>query len=451
MKQEQMQDALSLIDDKHINEVEKLRTNKKKKRNLLTKGIAVAACFCIAFTAVIFAYNHNAVKAEDVMSGIVPNVIETEDLRDGNIIAADFAVKLLNASAKEGENTLVSPLSVLCALSMTLNGAEGETKAQMEAVLGMSAEELNGHIYNYINSLPQGEKYKLNIANSIWFKDSPSLAVNRDFLQINADYYGAGIYKAPFDKTTLKDINNWVEEKTDGMIPEILNEIPEEAIMYLVNALAFEAEWQDIYSKTQVREGEFTLEDGSVQNVEYMYNEENLYIETEKATGFIKHYSGRKYAFAALLPNEGTTVTQLVASLKDEELNDILSNPKYHTVKTKIPKFETEYSTELREVLESMGMENAFDESLADFSKLGTSAVGNIYINRVLHKTFISVGEKGTKAGAVTVVEMENETADIAPPEPKTVYLNRPFVYMLIDCETNTPFFIGTMMNPNAE
>lgn len=450
MKQEQMQDALSLIDDKYINEVEKLRTNKKKKRNLLTKGIAVAACFCIAFTAVIFAYNHNAVKAEDVMSGIVPNVIETEDLRDGNIIAADFAVKLLNASAKEGENTLVSPLSVLCALSMTLNGAEGETKAQMEAVLGMSAEELNGHIYNYINSLPQGEKYKLNIANSIWFKDSPSLAVNRDFLQTNADYYGASIYKAPFDKETLKDINNWIEEKTDGMIPKILDEISEEAIMYLVNALAFEAEWQEVYFEHQVSEGKFTLEDKSTVNAEFMYSDERLYIETENASGFIKRYNGGKYAFAALLPNEDITVSQLIDTLKGDELNETLSNPKLCAVKAKIPKFETEFSIELSEALRSMGINDAFDGGLADFSKLGTSTNGNIYISRVLHKTFISVGEKGTKAGAATVVEMDTEGCIEILDSVKEVYLDRPFVYMLIDCETNTPFFIGAMMNPNT-
>lgn len=449
MKQEQMQDALSLIDDKYINEVEKLRRTKKKKRNLLTKGIAVAACFCIAFTTVFFAYHDNDVKAEDLMSGIVPNVIETEEPRDANDIATDFAVRLLNASVNEGENTLVSPLSVLCALSMTANGADGETKAQMESALGMSVEELNGYIYNYINSLPQGEKYKLNIANSIWFKDSPSLSVNRDFLQTNADYYGASIYKAPFDEETLKDINSWVEEKTDGMIPEILDEISEEAIMYLVNALAFEAEWQEVYFEHQVREGKFTLEDKSTVNAEFMYSDERLYIETENASGFIKRYNGGKYAFAALLPNEDITVSQLIDTLRGDKLNETLSNPKLCAVKAKIPKFETEFSTELSEALRSMGINDAFDGGLADFSKLGTSANGNIYISRVLHKTFISVGEKGTKAGAATVVEMNCEGIEILD-SVKEVYLDRPFVYMLIDCETNTPFFIGTMMNPNA-
>lgn len=450
MKSEKLQEALNLIDDELIEKVDKLRRGKKRKNNFWLKTVAVAACFCITVTAVFFAFNgSNTVKAENLMEGITPNHVEKVKLARNKYKVRDFAVRLFQASAKEGENTLISPLSVLSALAMTVNGADGETKAQMEAVLGITPEELNGYIYTYINSLPQAEKYRLNIANSIWFKDSPSLNVNRDFLQTNADYYGASIYKAPFDKSTLKDINNWVDEKTDGMIPNILDEIPEEAIMYLVNALAFEAEWQDIYTKEQVSEGEFTLEDGSVQNVEYMCEDE-VYIETQNATGFIKHYSGRKYAFVALLPNEGTTVAQLVASLNSKELNSMLANSTYRVVETKIPKFETEYSAELREVLQSMGMENAFDERLADFSKLGTSVNGNIYISRVLHKTFISVGEKGTKAGAATVVEMNcggiYEEGDI-----KTVYLDRPFVYMIIDCETNTPFFIGTMMNPNAE
>lgn len=449
MKPEQIQDALYLIDDEFIEKVDKVRRTKKRKHRFFMRGIAIAACFCLTVTAVFFGFNSSTVNAEDLMEGITPNAVDMVDLEPSNAKVSDFAVRLLQASAKDGQNTLISPLSVLCALAMTTNGADGETKAEMEAVLGMSAGELNGYMYTYLNSLSENEKYKLSVANSIWFKDDDYFAADKAFLQINADYYGASIYKAQFDKSTLKDINNWVDKETDGMIPEILDDIPDEAVMYLINALAFEAEWKDMYNEYQVSDGEFTLEDGSVQNVEYMYNEENLYIETENATGFIKHYSGKKYAFAALLPNEGTTVAQLVASLNGETLNDILSNPKYCTVKTKIPKFESEYKTELCDVLMSMGMEKAFDGDLADFSKLGTSTRENIYISRVLHKTFISVGEKGTKAGAVTVVEMTETERLEDTADPQTVYLYRPFVYMIIDCETNTPFFIGTMMNVN--
>ena len=389
------------------------------------------------------------VQAKDLMDGITPNQVNAlDDLGSQNADIADFAIRLFKASEESGKNTLISPLSVLCALAMTANGAEEETLAQMEEVLGMTTEELNLYLYSYMQNLPQGEKYKLSLANSIWFTEDERFTVNHDFLQTNANYYGADIYKAPFDKQTLKDINNWVKQNTDEMIPEILDQIPSEAIMYLVNALAFEAEWSEIYEKHQVKDGEFTKEDGTKQDVKFMYGSEGTYLEDEKATGFMKRYKGGKYAFVAMLPNEGVSVSEYIASLDGESLNALLANPQYATVHTSIPKFETEYKVEMSEILKSMGMTEAFDMYNADFEGLGTSTGGNIYISRVLHKTFISVGEKGTKAGAATVVEMKDGAA-AEPTEPKEVYLDRPFVYMLVDCENNIPFFIGTMMDVN--
>ena len=389
------------------------------------------------------------VQAKDLMEGITPNNVNAlDDLSSQNADVTDFAIRLFKASNESGENTLISPLSVLCALAMTANGAEEETLAQMEEVLGMTTDELNLYLYSYMKNLPQGDKYKLSLANSIWFTDDERFTVNHDFLQTNADYYGADIYKAPFDKQTLKDINNWVKQNTDGMIPEILDQIPPEAIMYLVNALAFEAEWSEIYEKNQVRDGEFTKEDGTKQDVEFMYGTEGTYLEDENATGFMKRYKGGKYAFVAMLPNEGVSVSEYIASLNGESLNALLANPQYATVHTSIPKFETEYKVEMAEILKGMGMTEAFDMYNADFEGLGTSTGGNIYISRVLHKTYISVGEKGTKAGAATVVEMADGAA-AEPTEPKEIYLDRPFVYMLIDCENNIPFFIGTMMDIN--
>ena len=404
----------------------------------------------------------NSMEATDLMEGITPNetpqkpapkppavsgdptdephTLKTAD----NAAATDFALRLFNASNEKGKNTLISPLSVLCALSMTANGAKGETREQMEATLGMPIEELNLYISNYMKSLPNNEKYKLHLANSIWFTDDERFTVNEDFLQINADYYGAGAYKAPFDDSTLEDINNWVKKETDGMIPKVLDEIPTEAVMYLVNALAFEAEWAEIYNEYAVSDGTFTKEDGTKQSVEFMYSDESTYLEDDKAIGFKKYYKDRKYAFVALLPNEGVSVDEYIASLDGESLNALLSNAKNTSVSAKMPKFETEYDVEMSKVLQSMGMIDAFDGNKADFSGIGTSSAGNLRINRVIHKTFISVAEKGTKAGASTVVEVTDESA---PMEVKRVFLDRPFVYMLVDCENNLPFFIGTMMD----
>lgn len=393
------------------------------------------------------------VSANDLMKDVPAKAVDVlPDMDAGAAAAADFGVRLFKTSMEEGENTLISPLSVLYALAMTANGADGETLAQMEQVLGMDVDNLNSYMLTYLNLLPEAKDYKMSLANSIWFKDDPNFAVEQSFLQTNADYYGAGAYKAAFDEGTRNDINNWVKEHTDGMIPEIIDEIPDEAIMYLVNALAFDAKWADEYEEHQIREGRFTMEDGTRQDVDMMHSEEYTYLEDDLATGFIKYYKDRRYAFVAMLPNEGVTVSQYVDSLTGEHLRELLNNPQDVTVFASIPKFETEYGIEMSEVLQEMGMTDAFDWRVADFSKLGTYNVDgmNICINRVLHKTFISVSEQGTRAGAATAVEMVAEGA-MEIVEYKEVILDRPFVYMLIDCETNLPFFIGTMMNVNGD
>ena len=393
------------------------------------------------------------VSANDLMKDVPAKAVDVlPDMDAGAAAAADFGVRLFKTSMEEGENTLISPLSVLYALAMTANGADGETLAQMEQVLGMDVDNLNSYMLAYLNLLPESKDYKMSLANSIWFKDDPNFAIEQSFLQTNADYYGAGAYKAAFDEGTRNDINNWVKEHTDGMIPEIIDEIPDEAIMYLVNALAFDAKWADEYEEHQIREGRFTMEDGTRQEVDMMHSEEYTYLEDDLATGFIKYYKDRKYAFVAMLPNEGVSVSQYVDSLTSEHLRELLNNPQDLTVFASIPKFETEYDIEMSEVLQEMGMTDAFDYRVADFSKLGTYNVDgmNICINRVLHKTFISVSEQGTRAGAATAVEMVAEGA-MEIVEFKEVVLDRPFVYMLIDCETNLPFFIGTMMNVNGD
>ena len=373
------------------------------------------------------------------------------DLSNRNPDVTDFAVRLVKSSMEKGKNTLISPVSVLTALAMTANGADGETLVQMEEVLGMSTKDMNEYIRSYLSQLPEEETYKLNMANSIWFTESNVFEVSEDFLQMNADYYGADILEAPFDNSTLKEINDWVKEETEGMIPQILDRIPEDAIMYLINALAFDARWQEPYEKHQVRGGIFTLEDGTEQEVKFMHSEEHSYLEDDMATGFIRYYDDHAYAFAALLPNEGISVEEYVASLTGEHLHEMLTNPVNTTVFAAMPKFESEYSVEMSEILIGMGMEDAFDSNLAEFPHMGSVTDGlNIVISRVIHKTFISVTENGTRAGAATAVEMRAEGA-VDIDEYETVTLDRPFVYMLIDCRNHIPLFIGTEMTVKSE
>lgn len=400
---------------------------------LLAMAVSMTAC--------------QSVQATDLMDGVSPGFVEKVPLDSHAAAVTDFGVRLFQNSWENGKNVLVSPLSVLCALAMTANGAEGETLAQMEAVLGLDVQTLNTWVYSYMAQLPDTESCKLSLANSIWFRDHERLSVEQAFLQTNADYFGASVFRSPFDGTTVKDINLWVKENTDGMIDGILEEIPEEALMYLINALAFDAKWQTEYEKSDVRTGLFHIidADGTTRDVKLMHSTEGQYLEDALASGFIKYYQGGDYAFVALLPNEGVALKDYVASLTGERIHQLLSDPQYITVYAAIPKFEAEYSCEMAQILRKMGMTDAFDSELADFSALGTSQWGNICISRVLHKTYISVEEKGTRAAAVTSVEMTDACAEEVLEEHKTVILDRPFLYMLIDTETGIPFFIGTV------
>lgn len=453
MKQDKIHDALNLLDDDLVEPVHELRTKGRAKRKNW-HWVSLAACICAAMVAVFVPLMHGmprAIAAEDLMKGIEANpVTAVVDLDGDSAAVANFAVCLFQNSMAEGENTLISPLSALCALAMTANGAEGETLAQMEETLGLDVDTLNRWLYTYMENLPQSEKAKLSLANSIWFKEDEKFEVEQDFLQTNADYYGADIYSALFNDRTLKDINNWVDNHTDGMIPEILGELEPDAVMLLVNALAFDAEWDDPYTEHQVREGIFTTEHGKIKEVDMMHCIEYAYLEDENAVGFIKYYEGRDYAFAALLPNVGVTVADYAKTLTGEDLQEMLRSASQEKVITAMPKFETETTLELNQVLKTMGMTKAFDDVLAEFYGAGTYGGESLYISKVQHKTFITVDKKGTKAGAATAVVMEPTSS--APPkeEPKQVILDRPFLYLLIDCETNTPFFIGSMMNPTV-
>lgn len=411
--------------------------------------LAAALSLALALTMLLMISGcGTTVQAADLMSGIEANPVSTDiDIAGEDAVAVtNLAVRLFQQNAEDGKDTLISPLSILCALAMTANGARGETLSQMEEVFGLSVAELNEYLYVYTNALPAGDKYKLSVANSIWFKDVERFTVEKEFLQVNANWYGAGLYKAPFDNATLSAINNWVQENTDGMIKEILDSIPEEAVMYLVNALAFDAEWKNIYFENQVRDGVFTKEDGTEQDVELMYSTEYQYLEDTDADGFMKYYADQKYAFAALLPNENISVAEYIDSLTGERLAEILATARRIQVNAAIPKFRSENNVEMREILMAMGMVDAFDSTVSDFSGIGNSTEGNLVISRVLHKTFIAVDEKGTKAGASTVVEMLAGSAMMEPEEIKTVYLDRPFLYMIIDCNANLPVFIGTAM-----
>ena len=328
---------------------------------------------------------------------------------------------------------------------MTANGADTQTLEEMEKLLGgdIGIDELNEYLHTYYNGLPSEKKSKLSIANSIWFRDVERLTVEKEFLQTNADYYGAEIYRSAFDAQAIKDINGWVDQKTEGMIDRIIDEIDEDTVMYLINAIVFDAEWEKIYVKDNIRSGEFMAVDGTSQNIDFMWSEESLYIDDGMATGFIKPYADGNYSFVALLPNEETGIDGYIENLTGEGLMETIADAQTTKVNAGMPKFSYAYEIEMNDALKALGMPTAFSPSDADLSRLGSSTAGNLYISDVLHKTFISVDEKGTKAGAVTKVEIKEESAEVM----EQVILDRPFVYAIVDHATGLPVFMGTVMS----
>lgn len=418
----------------------------------MTKRITlVITCVLLIFTILInlTGCGTKVAASSNLMDGIIANkVTPSTNLNSNAKEITEFATNLFKNSSQKNENTLVSPLSLLCALAMTANGAKGDTLSQIEQTLGLPIDTLNQYVYSYVNSLPGSDKYKVNIANSIWFTDHERFTVNNSFLQNNADYYNADIYKIDFEKSAVKTINDWINNSTDGMIPKILDKIPEQAVMYLINALVFDAEWAKMYTKEQVESGKFYPSGSAPQTTEFMYSNENKYIKDSNAQGFIKYYYEGKYAFVAILPDQDVSLNDYIADLNGAKIQKLISNAKETTVEAAIPKFESEYSSEMCPILEKMGIKDAFKYNKANFEALGKSDKGNIYIDNILHKTFISVTEKGTKAGAASSVQMADKLA-LDPTMPKQIYLNRPFLYMIIDCNTNIPLFIGQMTDIN--
>jgi len=360
-------------------------------------------------------------------------------------LITNFSVSAFKECYDEN-NTLLSPISIMYALTMTANGADGNTLAEMEKVLGNTTGDLNTKLKVFSEKLPQGDKFSVQIANSIWFKDNDSFSVSENFLNTNKEYYGAEVYRSSFDKKTIDQMNEWVKEKTKGMIPEIVKDLSPSLVMCLLNTVAFEAEWADPYDGTySVRKEVFTTADNKSQECDFLFSTEDTYIKGENSVGVVKYYNGYDYAFVAILPDESISLTEYVSGLTGDKINNMLNNQKNGIVHTRLPKFENEYSITANEMLKNMGMIDAFDSGKADFSKIGSSSDGNIYISNILHKTYIAVTEKGTKAGAVTSVFLEAEMGNPTQTEIINVYLDRPFLYMIIECDSNTPLFIGAV------
>lgn len=404
------------------------------------RALGIAASGLIALSLLVGCGSSN-LTAKELTAGTQPASTGSLEVDEG-ADTYDFALDLLRESAGE-QNALVSPLSVLSALALAENGSGGETLAQMEQITGMGADELTDLLQAYGTLVDDGP---LSVANSIWLRDSDGLAVEDDFLETCGERLGAQVFSAPFDDSTVADVNAWVSEKTNEMIPRMLDRISDQAQLLLVNALAFEGGWEDPFDSALVSPDTFTCEDGTEQDVKMMHSVEGSYLEGELATGFVKPYEGYDYAFVGLLPAEGVSVDELLASLDGAALEELLTPVAGAGAEIGLPKFTASYEAELADALRELGMTDAFDAELADFSRMGSSEQGPLYVGGVLHKTFVDVNEEGTRAAAATTVSMDGAAAPGGPVEYHEVILDRPFVYLIMDLRCDLPVFIGTYM-----
>ncbi len=385
----------------------------------------------------------NATEADDLMRDVRPGAqATTEQNQAERLLAAaslcDFGFRFASAADEGTGNLLVSPLSAQMALVLAANGADGDTLSQMQELLGGKADRLAAGLV----AIAQSAGNQLRLANSIWVREGYD--VSQDFLQRNADALDADAYQSAFDEGTVRQINDWVSEKTNGMVTDILDQIPALTQLYLVNALALDAVWASPYTDDQVEQGSFTAADGSTQDVEFLRTTEYSYLELAGATGFVKAYEGDALGFVGLLPPDRTDPAELLSSLDAADWTSAITQEGSAKVVTAMPKLSYEWEADLAGALAALGMTDAFDEREADFSRMADpSGSENLYLGRVLHKTHIDLDERGTKAGAATVVEVVGTSAEVDAVEPQRVTLDRPFVYAIVDLATSAPVFLG--------
>lgn len=387
------------------------------------------------------------VRAQELTADFEPQVMDTTtDLTAGGEAVTDFALSLLREERSGSVSVLLSPVSILNALGMVANGASGTTLKQIETATGMSLHQLNDFLYTYRMSLPADSKTcKAALANSAWLRDT--FRVEDAFLRSCVNYYSAEVYRSAFDGGLVTDLNRWVSKKTDGMISDLLEKEPgAQTMLYLVNAACFDAKWETPYTKENVRtDGIFTAASGKRQTADYLDSHETIYLSGNNVSGFLKPYDGGKYAFVALVPDEGVTLADYLRNLTGEHLYQLITDHHYADVQASIPKFTARSELELEEPLRAAGISDLFDVSAADLRGLGSAPNGNtLYVNSVLHKTYLELDENGTKAAAATSLDIN---AGAAPPseDVKTVTLDRPFLYMVVDTHACVPLFMGTV------
>ncbi len=353
-----------------------------------------------------------------------------------------FAFDLMRITRKHATetNVFISPLSVSMALNMTLNGAVGTTADEMRTALretGYAMEDINEYNRTLREALLKVDpSTTIGMANSIWYRQEAS--VKEPFIQANRTYYDAEVKAVDFlSPATLSAINGWCAKKTNNKISKILEEIPEDAFMYLINAIYFKGIWVSKFEKSNTRKDSFRQSDGTTQNVDMMFQISMFgYAEDDQCRYLEMDYGNKAFSMIVMLPNEGKTTRDVIEQLDNKHWDVITKGISPTLVQVYMPRFKAEckYGLE-KKILPEMGMNIPFTNK-ADFSGITKYP---LYISEVIHKTFIEVDEEGTQAAAVTSVNT------VVGESPASIYfhINRPFVFAIREKSTGVILFIG--------
>lgn len=356
----------------------------------------------------------------------------------------DFALQLLHTTDKESdkENVLISPMSVGMALGMLYNGAEGTTKEEIEATLGFSGfdkTELN-KTYNELMSLLLliDDKVDLTVANAVWYSDD--YTIKEEFRNLIMAYYDAEVKGVDFEKeSAVSAINRWVDAKTLGKIPVLLDRIPPDAVMYLINAMYFKSLWKQQFETGGTQKSMFKTHNSEVM-VDMMYGKKMpmLHFRDDEMELAELAYGNGQFCMTILMP--ATDPEDFLSQLTSESLNQYLSIADTVTMDIHMPKFSLTFEMKLNDVLKAMGLKRAFTDN-AELDGLFQQKL-SVKVSEVLHKAVINVDESGTEAAAVTSVGIELTSM------PMTVNLNRPFIFMIRERHTQAILFSGILRNP---
>lgn len=365
---------------------------------------------------------------------------------NSNNFGFELYEKLLE-SEDPNENLLISPLSISMALGMTMNGADGSTYDGMQNTLGLDGMDettINDSYANLLSYLPAADpNTTANVANSIWYRDG--FSVQNEFVSTNSEHFDAEVSALDFGDPSSKDIiNDWVNLKTNGMIESIVDEISAAHVMFIINALYFNAPWATSFDPEATTSMSFYKEDGSTVAADMMFGSDIPFghFSNDQVTIVDLPYGNEQYHFTALMPGSGMSVAELAQSLDASTWQYWMSNLNYnHELLLHLPKFEFDYKVTLNSALATMGMNTAFSP-MADFSRISLSAP--MQISKVQHKTKIKVHEEGTEAAAVTSVEIVVTSA------PPMVTLNNPFLIVIHEKETGAILFMGQLMDPTV-